>query len=351
MRRYVRSLGVSVACAVVLSGAPGIAVAHEVNPSSGSFVTTPSLMAMITPGAVSVTRAAACNSADQYAECISLTPSQGPTGAQVTVNGTGWIDHANRGLDVPINIGMAEVARAHPNADGTFRVGMTIPTTTPEGEVEIDAIIGNGGSATARYTVTGGGASFSQAHPSVTLSPSDGPPGTVTTADGHGFIPNQSVTVTQSGRPGVTGGGGTTRADASGSIKMPFRIADQTPSGVIRVTFTQSANNATAQFRVTSSSPATCSWHLVPGTTWDRLSVDHHFDVELVGFPDMAGMVQEGTAKIYYQGQHMALSAWQPNKWGVHTSWVARNPIGFWNPSNWTIEWSNHANGISCPLA
>ena len=162
MRSYIRSLWVPVVCAMVLSGAPGVAVAHEANPSSGSSGTTLSLMAMSTPtsmtskmssygngqlGAAPTIRAAACNSADLYAACISLAPSRGPAGAQVTVNGTGWIDHANRGLDVPINIGMAEVARAHPNADGTFRVGLTIPTSTPEGEVELDAIIGNGGSA------------------------------------------------------------------------------------------------------------------------------------------------------------------------------------------------------------
>src|SRR5262245_11874334 len=38
-----------------------------------------------------------CNSADQYTECISLTPSQGPAGARIQVNGTGWHDHAIRG--------------------------------------------------------------------------------------------------------------------------------------------------------------------------------------------------------------------------------------------------------------
>lgn len=98
--------------------------------------------------------AAGCNSADQYTECISLTPSQGPAGARVTVNGTGWTDHANRGLDVPLNIGMTEVARAYPSAGGTFSVNLTIPQSAPEGRVEIDAIIGNGGSAQTWYTVS-----------------------------------------------------------------------------------------------------------------------------------------------------------------------------------------------------
>lgn len=208
--------------------------------------------------AFSALSAAQCNSADQYTECISLNPSQGPAGAQISVNGTGWHDHAVRGLNVPINIGMTEVARAHPSANGTFNVRITIPTSAPAGQLEIDAIIGNGGSATAQYTVTGAGAPSSQQQirPSVALSPPEGPPGTATTAHGNGFVPNQPVKVTQSGGPGVTGGGGTVQADQSGSIKMSFRIADKTPPGVITVTFTQGTNTATTQFQVTSASTA-----------------------------------------------------------------------------------------------
>jgi hypothetical protein len=274
MHSYVGSLWVSAVCAVVLSGAPSVAVAHEVNPSSGSSGTTPSLMAMITPAAVSVTRAFACNSADQYTQCISLSPSQGPAGAKVKVNGTGWHDHAIRRLDVPINIGMTKVAHAHPSADGTFSVGMTIPTSTPEGELEVDAIIGNGGSASARYTVTGGGSPSGQqqTQPSVAFNPPEGPPGTPTTAHGHGFVPNQSVKVTQAGGLGVTGGGGTVQADQSGSINMGFRIADKTPEGVITVAFAQGARIATAQFRVTPLSASTFSPSLAlpftAGETW-----------------------------------------------------------------------------------
>jgi len=144
--------------------------------------------------AISPTR---CDAADQYTECISLSPSQGPAGAQVTVNGTGWIDHANRGLDVPINIGMAEIARAHPNADGTFRVGLTIPSSTPEGELEIDAIIGNGGSASARYTVTAQTSpSTSCPSPRVYFSRTSGPIDTKVTISGNQWAPGGTVSIT-----------------------------------------------------------------------------------------------------------------------------------------------------------
>lgn len=93
-----------------------------------------------------------------------------------------------------------------------------------------------------------------QEQASVVLTPSDGPPGTVTTADGSGFTPNQPVTVTQSGGLVVTGGSTTIRADQFGSISISLRIPDQTPPGVISVTFTQGENAATAQFRVRRAS-------------------------------------------------------------------------------------------------
>jgi hypothetical protein len=233
MRSSIRSLWVPVVCAVVLSGAPGVAVAHEANPSSESSGTTPSLMAMITPGAVLVTRAVACNSADQYTQCISLSPSQGQAGAQVTVNGTGWIDHANRGLDVPINIGMTEVARAHPNADGTFNVGLTIPTSTPEGESEIDAIIGNGGSASARYTITGQTSPPTTCpSPSVYFSRTSGPIDTKVTITGNRWAPGGAVSITLPyGSQGRFSGPNMTPQVSSGSDWQTEMTVDRTPPG------------------------------------------------------------------------------------------------------------------------
>ena len=87
-------------------------------------------------------------------EQITVNPASGPAGSTVTVTGTGWTDHAELGWPVPINIGMMEVARGSPDATGSFRTSLQIPAQTPAGEVEIDAIIGNGSSARAWFTVT-----------------------------------------------------------------------------------------------------------------------------------------------------------------------------------------------------
>ena len=93
-------------------------------------------------------------------EAITVTPTQGPTGRLVTVTGTGWQDLGSRGIDVPIWIGFAnQVADAHPDANGNFSVSFTIPINLPgppdyvNGKLTVSAIIGNGGSADAIYTV------------------------------------------------------------------------------------------------------------------------------------------------------------------------------------------------------
>jgi hypothetical protein len=127
------------------------------------------------------------------------------------------------------------------------------PDPTRRSPETVSAIIGNGGSADANSAVAAERASR-QWQASVVLTPAYGLPGTVTTAHGSGFAPYQPVAVAQSGGLEVTGGGGTIRADQSGSIIMSFRITAQAPPGVITVAFTQGENAATAKFRVRRSS-------------------------------------------------------------------------------------------------
>jgi hypothetical protein len=197
---------------------------------------------------------------------INVSPTSGPPGTEVTVRGTGWTHQVYAdGVEVEIsqNYGNGQLTRltsgksGPPDAIGVFSLKMTIPATAKPGLLSISPITGGPEISDAPFTVTGGGgpSGQEQTQPTVTLTPTDGPPGTVTTADGHGFTPNQPVTVTQSGGPQITGGGGTVQADHSGSIKMSFRIADQTPPGVITATFTQGPKTATAQFQVTARQP------------------------------------------------------------------------------------------------
>ncbi|MBV8995248.1 MAG: hypothetical protein JO287_16475, partial [Pseudonocardiales bacterium] len=164
-----------------------------------------------------------CVTSSAYGEGISLNPKQGPPETEVTVTGSGFRPN----YYVPIELGDSPgpVATAHANHNRVFTTHLSIPASTPAGKLRISAIIGNGGSADAEFTVTAG-SSLQQLQASVVLTPATGPPGTVTTADGSGFIPDQLVTVAQSGWRGITTGRATVRADQSGSITMKLKIAD-----------------------------------------------------------------------------------------------------------------------------
>jgi IPT/TIG domain len=189
--------------------------------------------------------------ASTYGWSISLSPKQGPPETEVTVTGSGF----GPNHDVPIELGESPspVATAHVNDNRAFTTHLTIPASTPAGNLRVSAIIGNSGSAEADFTVTAGSAS-KQTQASVTLTPAKGPPGTVIIADGSGFTPNQPVMVTQSGGRGVTGNGETIRADQFGFITMKLQIAGDAPPGVIIVTLTQDDNTAVAHFQVRLSS-------------------------------------------------------------------------------------------------
>jgi murein DD-endopeptidase MepM/ murein hydrolase activator NlpD len=95
-------------------------------------------------------------SASAVGEPITISPTSGPPGTTVTVNGSGWQGYS----DVPIQIDGKTLATAHPDANGNFSVRITIPeSATPGSRVRIDALYGNGGSANAWFNVTesGGG--------------------------------------------------------------------------------------------------------------------------------------------------------------------------------------------------
>jgi hypothetical protein len=81
------------------------------------------------------------------------------------------------------------------------------------------------------------------------LSPDSGAPGTIVNASGGGFLPNQAITIMQSG-PNATGGGGTITADANGEFDTNFRVADGTQPGRITIRFQQGNRSVTVHFTV-----------------------------------------------------------------------------------------------------
>ena len=110
---------------------------------------------------------------------ITLTPTQGPSGASVVVSGTGWT--ATRTITTTISAGATiGTCGATVAAGGTF----TCPATTITGTASATPYTvtatqsGGGGTGTASFTIT---------TPTITMTPTQGPVGATYTVTGTGF--------------------------------------------------------------------------------------------------------------------------------------------------------------------
>jgi hypothetical protein len=178
------------------------------------------------------------------APTISLAPTQGPSGASVTISGTGFTP----GKTVTASIGSgASVSScgATVTASGTFSCSVTITSTTP-GTYSVTATGSDGSfdSASASFKVT---------TPGITLTPSRGSSGTLVTIAGNGFTPGTTITASISTGATISSCGATVAA--TGTFSCVVTISSSTPAGYT-VTATGSDGSfdkATATFTVTSS--------------------------------------------------------------------------------------------------
>ncbi|MEU9037380.1 IPT/TIG domain-containing protein [Streptomyces sp. NPDC048352] len=177
---------------------------------------------------------------------ISLSPSSGPAGSTVRVIGTGWEEHGSSGIDVPITVAGSPVAVAHPNAAGTFRLTIKIPASA-SGSVEVSAIIGNGGAASAQFTVTDGttgGQDGCPVSPSIGIKPDVGPPGKSFVIQGSRWAPGGTVRISLPyGSKGIFN---TTSASPSvgthGGWQTVVKVGSATPRGNYQFTAIESTS-------------------------------------------------------------------------------------------------------------
>jgi hypothetical protein len=160
---------------------------------------------------------------------MSITPTSGLVGAQVTVSGSGFGGSRNIDIyldDVPIGVGVA-IADVNGNFTGTF----TIPVSSGGGHT-IKAMDSDGNLAIVPLTV----------EPKMTVTPITGASGTKVTVSGIGFGAAKSVTITYNGEAMAT-----ISTDASGSFSGTFSLPES-PAGSYTVVASDGTLSGSADF-------------------------------------------------------------------------------------------------------
>ncbi len=121
---------------------------------------------------------------------LSLSPSSGLDGDEVTVKGYGFSDEND--VTIIWDSGVTDVvltSSVETDEDGYVTYSFDVPTGTDYGDYYVTAVDDAGWTATKKYTV---GAS-------ITLTPDEGPTGTVVTVEGRGWSEGETITFTIDG--------------------------------------------------------------------------------------------------------------------------------------------------------
>jgi hypothetical protein len=194
-------------------------------------------------------------------QSITLTPTSGPNGTKVTVNGTGFNASATITIyfdDVPVTTTLAVVPT---DTTGAFSASFNIPSS-PSGVVHQVKASDGTNTDTKTFTVTA----------TISISPPSGYVGMKVTVTGTGFLASKLVTITFDGDAVPTTPVAVT-TDSKGvlstSFDVPAKVAD---TYTIRVS--DGTNDKDIDFTVTTSatiSPVTTTTS--PGHVGDNITV------------------------------------------------------------------------------
>jgi hypothetical protein len=167
---------------------------------------------------------------------ITLDPTEGAPGTEVTVTGSGWIP----GDTVFIHFAVAgnEVAQATVGDDGSFTATFTVPADAEIGEQLV--IAGNldvSRQTDAPFRVPESTEQPSCPEPTVTLSASSGKAGDTITIQGKGWLPGGTVAFTMSGpeQYDIT----SMPVPDSGEWAINLHVVDATPPGDYDLVFSE----------------------------------------------------------------------------------------------------------------
>jgi hypothetical protein len=220
---------------------------------------------------------------------LTLSPSSGPEGTEVTANATGF----SAGEAVEVDWQTVLYAECQADSQGACSARFAVPTTYG-GQHAVEAVgYSSGLETSAPFVVT----------PSLTLDPDSGPAGTASRAKGTGFLPNETVDVYWAGTLECSGVAEPNLSGSEGSFSCGFSVPPDS-GGLHNVTaIGAGGDTAAATFDVGAS-----------------------FTVAPRSAPVGASVVAHGVD--FGAGQNVTLQ-WTCNDCGVHTiAQGVTDPVG-----------------------
>lgn len=179
---------------------------------------------------------------------ISVSPTSGPKGSSVIVNGAGWLPGTTTGSTVQITFNGAIVITTIPDASGNILAAINVPATAlvGAGANTMGAADGNSNSATAAtFTVPGA---------AITVTPTEGPVATSVTVTGTGFAAYTAITV----KIGTYAFQAQPLSDVLGAFTYTFTVPGVAP-GSASISATDATSTASAFFVVKQAAATTQS--------------------------------------------------------------------------------------------
>ncbi len=214
---------------------------------------------------------------------ITVSPTQGPTGASIQVSGTGFTLSSTATLVFGTSsITTCTSGSLTTSATGTFGCTFAVPTGYASTSPTITATdVSSGLTATTSFTVT---------TPGITVSPTSGAMGISVTVSGTGFSVSSAVTLKFGTTAEATCTTGSLTTSATGTFSCAFAVPSKNWGTSQTITATDpGGQTATTTFSVTTMSISTsaCSGSCTPGSS----------TVTVTG----TGFTAGGTVKIYFK--------------------------------------------------
>lgn len=176
------------------------------------------------------------------ARSITLSPTSGPPGTNVTVTGSGFSANASVSIIFDAATVLAEVPA---NSNGAFSTTVTIPSNASVGSHTIKASDGSAEIPTTTFNVTSPEAT-------ITLSPTGGTRGTTVTVSGTNFGASKTITI-KFDNNNIATNPTTVTSSSTGSFSATIVIPSTASLGNHSISATDGTESASATFNVVES--------------------------------------------------------------------------------------------------